>query len=125
LQLKIRQDAYWDKDLKEWRFAEYDEKGKQTDDLTPSEKVKKILEDPDNDNLVEAEVNKGGTGHKKSDTGKAPPAKPKPGEYDPKDPKVVEEAEKRDMTPEALINVWKKRDEKFKKIEERRKEGRR
>ena len=118
----LRNEAYWDNDLKGWRFAKYDEKGKQIDELESEEFVKEFLEDPDNDNLVEAEVNKGGTGHQKTDTSKPPVKKTKTGEYDPKDPKIIEEAEHRDMTPEHLIAVWIKRDEKLKKIEERRKE---
>jgi hypothetical protein len=115
-------DAEYDKDTDSFYFPVYDEKGKLTDELSVKEKVKEFLEDPDNDNLVESKVNKGGTGHKKAEMGKPSEKKPKPGEYDPKDPDIIKEAERRDMKPETLISIWTKRDEKKKKIEENRKE---
>lgn len=94
------------------------------DEKTVEERVKEFLEDPDNDNLVEAEINKGGTGHKKTESGKVPEKKTKTGEYDPKDSYIIKEAEKRDMTPENLIKTWIKRDEKMNKIKENREERR-
>jgi hypothetical protein len=105
------------------------EKGKIVDELSVEERVKAFLEDPDNDNLVRSGA-KGGTGTKEvassastknvteKNTGYFPTSKlgKKPGEYSPKDPDLIKEAELKGLTVEEHIDILKMRDAKMSKI---------
>lgn len=113
-------DFEYDETLGKFTYPVKDEKGKLIDEKTVKERVKEFLSDPENDNLVESKANIEGTGHKKSVSKDVEGDKSKFGDYDPKDPSIVEEAEFRGLEPEQLISIWRKRDEKLKRIKERR-----
>jgi len=112
----VSSDFTYDETLEKFTFHVLDEKGKLIDEKSVEERIKEFLEDPDNDNLVESEVNTTGTGEKKSDkfvSGK------KRGGYDPKDPKLVEQADFKGLSVDDHIDILIKRDEKLKKIKEK------
>lgn len=111
----------YDKDLNQFFFYKRDSKGKITNELEISERVKEFLSDPENDNLVESEA-KGGTGHEKSE--KKTPTDKKAGsekKYDPKDADLIAEAEEKGLSVEDYIEIQKLRDAKLAKIREGKK----
>ncbi len=128
--VKLTKDMFeYDENLDKFFFYVKDKKGdKIVDELTVEERIKEFLEDDSNANLVRSDV-KPGTEHKESVT-KTPTetkevsrlggVRSSTGEYDPNDPDIKAEADERGLTPEELIDIWKIRDAKKAKIEEKR-----
>ncbi len=123
----LSSDFVYDDKLDSFTCLVRDGRGKIVDELTVEERVKAFLEDSDNDNLVRSE-RKGGTGTKEgASSASAEKATEqsrmsmgklsrKAGEYDPKDPTLIEEAEFKGLTVEDHIETLKLRDEKMGKI---------
>jgi len=112
----IKDDAVYDENLDKFYYPVFDNKGKMINELTIEEKVKEFLEDSENENLVKSKVNTDSMHTKKSDGDKAPPDF---GSYDPKDPKLIQEAQDRRLTIEDWIAIKIKKDEKLQKIKEK------
>lgn len=117
----LRDEFQYDKDLD--KFVNYvkDGKGKLTDEKSVEEVVKEFLSDPDNDNLVEADV-RGGSGHREED-GKSTQKKKEETnrnesdeekdirrKYSVTDPKLKEQADERGMKVEDWIDILVMRD---------------
>ena len=128
----LESDFNYDKDLETFTSVERNEKGKIVDELTVKERVKKFLDDPDNDNLVKSKA-KGGTGSKNTGTGSSKAAgetneddlehrlggknrKTSKGEYDPKDKDLIMDADDKGLSVEDHIATLKLRDAKMNKI---------
>ena len=123
----LSSDFIYDDKLDSFTFLVRDAKGKIVDELSVEERVKDFLDDSDNDNLVRSEA-KGGTGTKEGASSAAAEKATensrlsagklsrKAGEYDPKDPTLIEEAEFKGLTVEDHIETLKLRDEKMGKI---------
>lgn len=112
-------DFSYDEDLDTFVYHVKDEKGKLIDEKSVEERVREFLEDPDNDNLIESTVNKGGTDSDKNlDTvdNKNKLKRNKDSKYDPNSEKIKNEAMLRDMKPEELIAIWEMRDVRLSKI---------
>lgn len=130
--VKLLKDEFtFDPDLGDnGRFVKHvvDVKGKLTDEVEVSDRVGEFLKDPDNDNLVKSDANTGGTGHRESNTGSAGTGEKgrkffgtrrKEGEYDPKDPALLAEAEEKGLEVEDHIEILQKRDATKAKIREK------
>jgi len=109
----LKDEAVYDENLDKFYFPVFDNKGKLINELSVDDKVKSFLEDPDNDNLVNSGINTDSLHTKKSDGDKATPSY---GKYDPKDSKLIQEAQDRRLTVEDWIQIKLKKDEKFQKI---------
>jgi hypothetical protein len=111
----LRDDFTYDPDLDKFWFYMKDDKGKLVEEKTIEERVKEFLTDPDNDNLVEADVsvnrnNKSDDKDKSKDKKKVDTTK-----YNPKDPKIIKEADDRGFKVEEWIAIKTMRDEKLAK----------
>lgn len=111
----VKDDFTYEKDLD--KFVRYvkDAKGKLTNDQTVEERIKEFLSDPENDNLVESGINTEGTSQKKgSETKSTVTVTSKTGKkYDPKDPKIVKQADFAGLSVDEYIETLKIRDERL------------
>jgi len=112
----VKDEFEYDKDMDEFVHTVRDKKGKIVDEIYVADYVKEFLEDKDNENLIKSKVNKTTLNsekhNKKLNKGEL-------GDYDPKDPKIVQFARDSMQTPEQYIKrVLIPKD----KINERKKE---
>lgn len=117
----VIEDFEYDQDLDKFWHYERNERGKLVEEKTVDERIKDFLGDPDNDNLVEAKIG-GGTGHKQDgDRDKnlnkdKDKKKDKDSKYDPKDEKLIAEADEKGLDVEELIRINEVRDLRLSKV---------
>jgi len=109
----LKDDFEYNKDLDKFEVIIRDSKGKVSGIETVEERVKKFLEDPDNDNLVESEVNTNSMHTQQTTTTTT-------NKYTSKDKDLIREADERGLSVERLIEIKKNRDAKLAKIRERK-----
>ncbi len=124
----LSSEFMYDDKLETFTHLVRDGKGKIVDELTVEERVKAFLEDSDNDNLVKSKTKSGTGGLESGSTESTNRAldntkgsfsnkmNQKPGEYDPKDPEIIEGADLKGLSVEDYIVTLKLRDEKMSKI---------
>ena len=105
----LTEEFEYDSSLDNFSKFVKDSKGKITDLLSVGDVVKGFLEDPDNDNLVEADV-KPGTGHNDNNRNVKEKKKDEKSTYDPEDEDLKLAADEHGMTVENWIEVKEKRD---------------
>lgn len=113
--LLIKDKFQWDDDLGKFIMPVRDEKGKLQDEKDVKTAVDEFLSDPNNENLVKSNVNRGSLGTKHSNDDIKGSSKRRGG-YDPKDPELIKEADLKGLEVEDLIDINIKRDEKMKKV---------
>ena len=104
----LKDDFEYNKDLDKFEHTIRDEKGKVSGLETVEEKVKKFLEDSDNENLVESDVNTQGMNTHQTTTTTT--------KYTGKDKSLVAEAAEKGLSVEKLIAIKVNRDNKLAKI---------
>jgi len=110
-------DFKYDVDLDKYSYLKY-EKDKLKDELTVEERVKEFLSDEDNENLIKSPINTDGTGTKSTETpGKSTPTGK--GKYNVNDSYVKDQADRKGMTPQELIDIWLLRDAKLEKMQKK------
>jgi hypothetical protein len=124
----LKEDFTWDDTQNKFVYIEKDERGKVVDYIDVEDYVKSFLEKEENDNLVKSDVKpnslnspRGGT-DKGKDLGVSSlqDKKYKPtGDYDPKDPALIKEADHAGMPVEKWIRVKEMRDSRMKIKQER------
>ena len=114
-----KDDFVFDNTLEKFVYHKKDAKGKLVDELTIDERIKEFLDDEENDNLVESSVTNTSL-HTDTRTteleGKVKTENTlgrKTGEYDPKDPDIIAEADERGLEVSDLINIWQMRDDRL------------
>jgi len=116
----LRGDFTYDADLDKFVYLKYNDKGKLVDEKTVDEYVSEFLSAEENENLVEASVNTEGTGTKQSELSTSSSKTHSGDDYDPKDPKLIHEAEMKRLSVEDLIETKRVRDKKMAAIKEKR-----
>lgn len=104
----------FDEDLGKHVHYIRDEKGKVVDEKTVEERVAEFLQDETNANLVKS-TKKSGTNHDENPRYPNNDKKNK-SKYDPKDPKIIEKADDKGLTPEDYIYTLEMRDERLAKV---------
>jgi len=122
--VKLIQDRFeYDDNLDKFMSYEKDDKGKLKNEYTVEETVKSFLSDPENDNLVSADLKGPGLHTKDGDkTGKRDDTKLKKdgNKYNPKDEDLQKRAEFAGLPVEDYIETLEQKDAKMAKIQERR-----
>ena len=113
----LQDDFEYDDKLGTFSFLERGPKGNISNEFSIEERVRTFLEDPENDNLVESTA-KSGTDHKETDNKDV--GNKSTSTYNKKDEKIKKGAELAGLSPEEYIKTQQLRDEKLKRIEERR-----
>jgi len=113
----VRDNFTYDESLDKFSHLVKDSKGKITDEKSVEEFVEDFLKDPENDNLVESDVNTSGshTSSSRNQTSSHKSTK-KFGKYDPNDEKLILEADDKGLSIEDLIDIKEKKDAKLAKI---------
>jgi len=110
----LKDDFSFNETLNEFIYEKI-EKGKIVDDLTVDERVTEFLQDPDNENLLKPKGSVAGVEVRQSTENKTPTSnKGKRHGYDPKDPKLLREADEAGLNVEFLIDTKIMRDKKLK-----------
>ena len=112
----LKGDFEWDEDLGKYVVVERDSKGKSKDYHEVDTYVEAFLKKEENDNLVKSELNTNSFQSPRGDNpGKIKTDKDyKPsGKYDPKNPKLIEDANRAGMSVEKWIQVKELRDKRF------------
>lgn len=112
--VKLLKDGFeYDENLDKFYYPVYDQSGKMVDELSIEDRVKQFLDDPENDNLVRSDANTTSMHTKTTDDTRHSTYS---GSYDPKDPKIVEEAKLHNMDPKDWAEIAELRDKKLGKL---------
>jgi len=109
----LKGEFEYEKSLEKFVKKTYKENGKLADEISVDDYVKSFLEDEDNDNLVKADVKTTSLNTKKSDSDRTTTKQVVDGEYDPKDPKIVDAANFKGVSVEEHIRHLTLRDGKI------------
>jgi len=116
----LKGDFEYNDDLDKYEHFGKDSKSGKTIEKTVEERVTEFLEDPENDNLVRSDANSKGMETKQT----LPPGKDKT-LFGKSDRKALEkEADTKGISVEDLMEINKQRDEKLKKIREKKQQTR-
>ena len=117
----LKSDFEYDPSLGKFIHSVRDSKNKITDEIGVDEYVKNFLGKKENDYLVRSDANRSSL-HTRSTTADQT-IHTKIGDYDPKDPNLIADAQRKHLKIEDYMKILKLKDEKMKKIEEKRKQS--
>jgi len=111
--VKLLKDGFeYDENLDKFFYPVYDSSGKMVDEKTVDEYVNEFLNDPENDNLVRSDAN--------TESFRSTETEDKTGshsgKYNPKDPRIIKEAEEHGLKPEDWAEIAYRRDVKLGKV---------
>jgi len=116
LVVRLLKDDFTFNEALEQFIYEKVEKGKIVDDMTVEERVTEFLQDPENDILLKPEGSVSGVEMRQStETRTSNSSKGKRHGYDPKDPKLIKEADMSNMDVDFYIETLIMRDKKLHK----------
>lgn len=105
----------YDEQLDKYTHLERDERNKIVDELSVGDYIKNFLGEEENENLVKGELKKSFETQKQQSEGKKF-VKKDDLEYDPKDPKIIEDAEERGLEVSDWIDIKIMEDKKQQEI---------
>ena len=116
----LKNDFSYDDEENKFFFYTRDKKGDIKDEIEIKDYIKDFLDKEENDYLVKADF-KGSSFNTLKNQDRSKNKKTDFGDYNPKDPKLLLEAEKEGISIEGLIRSKMKRDAKMKKVRENKK----